>query len=527
MSIVDLVEESGRARSDVPIYFDRPLDLYPEAGLRIDFGTFAAMMVKASSSLHAAGVLPGDTVAILKSNHLDVFMLACAAMRIGAIPALISCELDPPVAAELLEILGRPVLVTDPAVIAAKALHGLELAAVSRDALVIGGDAPGARPLPKAGAAPPRRLTAEPDAPALITHTSGTTATPKLAVQSHRTLHANWAMAARVSRVLRIDDVVAVYLLFAHARLVTGMAGLLKMGWPLLILTNPEPSHAEAVFCEYKPGVVETFPNTFMLWERIASGSSRPFRNVRWFLNTFDAIHPRTRDALVESSSRRMPIYIQQYGQTETGPITLRFYPRGAHRHAHSRCVGYPIAGFSRMKVADAATPGRGRQSGDILAKSKSLVLGYVGKEAEYRAKFENGWWRMTDVGYRSRWGCLHLMDREIDEIAAVDSLLALEDKILERLPDLVEVALIPAAEGPPVPLVCTRDDLPLDAGAWGAATADLSLLMAPVHCGWEDVPHTGTWKVRRVEARRQLESGRLGKPVVRRDMPATPATRA
>jgi acyl-coenzyme A synthetase/AMP-(fatty) acid ligase len=311
-------------------------------------------------------------------------------------------------------------------------------------------------------------------------------------------------MSARVSRALRIRETVAVYLLFAHARVVTGVANVLKMGWPLVVLTDPEPAHAEAVLTEHRPGVVETFPNTFILWEEMASSAARPFANVSWFLNTFDAMHPRARNALLESSSRRMPRYIQMYGQTETGPVTLRVYPRGAHRHAHPRCVGYPIPGFSRTTVLG------DRSGGPILAKSKALILGYAGREAEYREKLDGGWWRMTDLGCKTRWGCLHLLDREVDESDAVASLLALEDMILERLPGLAEVALIPKADGPPVPLVCTRDNRPFDESAWGAATADLELLMPPVHCTWEEIPHTGTWKVRRAEARRRLDDGRL-----------------
>ena len=506
MTLVDLVEESGRRRGDTPMYFDRPLDLFPHAGLHVSYRDFAEMMEQASSRLHNGGVRAGDTVAVIKSNHLDVFILACAAMRIGAIPALLSAELEPAAAAAVLATLGRPAVVTDPDVIARKALHGRDLGAISRRTLVIGGTAPGAQLLPEPSAVPPRRIIADVDAPALITHTSGTTGVPKLAVQSHRTLHANWAMAARVSRALRIRETVAVYLLFAHARVVTGMAGLLKMGWPLVVLTDAEPGHAEAVLSEHRPGVIETFPNTFILWEEMASSASRPFRNVNWFLNTFDAMHPRTRNALLESSSRRVSSYIQMYGQTETGPVTMRVYPRGFHRDAHPRCVGYPLPGFSRFKVLD---EGQG-SGGAILAKSKALILGYVGQEEDYRAKFDGEWWQMTDVGCKSRWGCLHLLDREIDESDAVASLLALEDMILERLPNLAEVALIPKANGPPVPLVCTRDGRPFDHGAWMAATADLELLMPPVHCAWEDIPQTGTWKVRRVEARRRLDEGCL-----------------
>jgi acyl-coenzyme A synthetase/AMP-(fatty) acid ligase len=510
-TLPEIVDRAAVEGADVPLHFDRPLDAFPERGCTLTYAQAATCGRRLADGLRLAGVRRGERVAIVKRNHFDTYLLTYAAMRIGAVPALISPELDPAVARELLLTLGAPLLVTDPEVCAGKALRGVALEEVSRLALSIGGHVAGAVPLElDAPHTPPAELPA-PDSPALITHTSGTTDVPKLALQSHRTLAANWSMVAAWFKLLRVRETVGVHLPFPHIRMVTGITSILLMRWSLVALTDPTPGNVDAVFSEHRPGVIETFPNTFILWEQLLASPARPLSSARWFLSTFDAMHPRTLEALLEGSSHRRAAYAQLYGQTETGPITWRIYTRRLARHADGRCVGYSFPAFSRVRIAPRAEGnGLAGRAGDILVRSPALVLGYVGRESHYHSNFREGWWRMTDIGHRSRWGCLHLHDREIDSTSSAASLLALEDVLLRRMPDLLEGVLVPTAGGELAPILCTREDAPLDLARWSAAIADLPTMAAPRHCRWEDVPQTATWKVRRVEARRLLERGEL-----------------
>lgn len=54
-------------------------------------------------------------MAIVKTHNVDVVLLAQAAARLGAIPALIAPEFDPATVAVLLDRLDRPVVLADPA----------------------------------------------------------------------------------------------------------------------------------------------------------------------------------------------------------------------------------------------------------------------------------------------------------------------------------------------------------------------------------------------------------------------------
>ncbi|MYT21931.1 long-chain acyl-CoA synthetase, partial [Streptomyces sp. SID7760] len=115
--------------------------------------------------------------------------------------------------------------------------------------------------------------------------------------------------------------------------------------------------------------------------------------------------------------------------------------------------------------------------------------------------------------GYRTKWGCLHLLDREVDEIPGIGSTLEIEDKLFTRLHELIEVIIIPGPDGVPVPVVCTRDDKPLDLIAWKSAVIGLPKLAAPVQWRLEDVPQTSTTKIKRLELARLVAGGAEAAP--------------
>jgi acyl-coenzyme A synthetase/AMP-(fatty) acid ligase len=113
----------------------------------------------------------------------------------------------------------------------------------------------------------------------------------------------------------------------------------------------------------------------------------------------------------------------------------------------------------------------------------------------------------MGDVGYRSRWGCLHLLDREVDEIPGFGSTLSVEDKLFAGLDELAEVIIVPHPDGAPIPVVCTTGDGPLDVARWKAVAATLPTMADPVQWRLTDLPQTATAKIKRLELARLLST--------------------
>lgn len=503
-----LARAATEQHGPVPIWLDRPMAIAPELGAETDYERFAALVDDASAWLAVAGVGHGDVVAVIKDDNFDVIALAQAAARLGAIPAVIAPGFDGEVTATLLERLGRPVVVADQRAVRA---HDLAAAPVAR-VVCVDGDLDGTVALEAlaGGAIPASRPRAEHEVVA-VTHTSGTTGMPKLVAHTQRSLTGQAAVQVLLGRaLLGQGDVVATCLTTAHARVLSGLPAFAAVGAPHLAMVDPDAESAARLMARHRPTLVETFPNVFVRWEELAEDPRRPLGNVRIFLSTFDAAHPRTIRRLLSASRRRMPLYVQAYAQSEVGAIAVGVRARRRATRGDARDVGWPALALARARVVDPVTgrrTGLGRQ-GRIEARGPGVFAGYLGEQERTAAQRHGTWWDTGDIGVRTRLRQVRLLGRRVDEVPGLTDYLALEDLLLDRLEQLVEVVILPARGGLPVPVVCTRDDVPLDAARWRAATADLSALAAPQRWAWRDLPTTATWKVRRPALRALLDRG-------------------
>lgn len=161
-------------------------------------------------------------------------------------------------------------------------------------------------------------------------------------------------------------ETAALHMSFVHSRFYHLLGFLLHFGSPLVLITDPEPAAVGPMLVRHRPGIVETHPNTFVLWEELADAPGAPLSRVRSYGSTFDAIHPRTVRRLLDASKRRSPWLIQLYGQSETGPVAFQWFTRRSAARADGRRVGTGIPGFTRIRVTDPdgrrvapGTPGR------------------------------------------------------------------------------------------------------------------------------------------------------------------------
>ncbi|GAA1008417.1 long-chain acyl-CoA synthetase [Streptomyces sp. F-3] len=488
------------------VILDHDLDIAPELGRRATLTELAGLIDDFASRLWSVRVRPGDHVVVHKSDNFDISLLACAVARIGAVPVLLSPKLDGETVAVLLRRVGQPFLVTDQA-----KLEGslpAEVLELSRQTLLTSGEYPGATPLADlAGVPRVPAITMPPDHPTLITHTSGTTGIPKLAVHTGRSFQARYRpQATVVAAAVGRSEPVAVHVSFVHSRMYTAMPISILQGHPLIILRDDDPESVADLFVQVPPGFIEAHPNTFLRWEVLADDPRGPLAHVKYFSSTFDAIHPRTVNRLLQASRRKGRRFAQAYGQSEVGPIAGRTYSLKDGADFNGRCVGMPFPGMTGVRVVsrDGRPPTR-ENPGFIEVKSDGRIVTYLGEHHRWEKQADGAWWRMGDLGYRTKWGCLHLLDREVDEIPGIQSTLEIEDKLFTRLPELVEVIIVPGKDGTPVPVVCTRDNKPLDQVTWQSAVAGLPPMAEPVQWRLEDLPQTATTKIKRLELARLL----------------------
>jgi acyl-coenzyme A synthetase/AMP-(fatty) acid ligase len=482
--------------SDLPwAGYDRPVETV---------GQFAMAVRDYADRLWAAGIRRDDTVAVVQRNHIEIHAVLCALGRIGALPALISSAMEP---AEMLECFAR---LSNPIVLAdAKGLGRLvevehTVPAVAKRVLSLTPSE-----LSWVGhAADSGTHRADPrdaDEWVVVTHSSGTTGVPKLCAHSTRSLFNMVAPQIALCRQYGSEGLAAKHLSFVHVRTCSGVLSFLEVAMPFLAIADPDPLHVKELLLAHKPQSVETHPNIYIQWESLATDPDRPFGPVQRFVSTFDAMHPRTIRTLLAGSDRPDAHYLQGYGQTESGPVTLRIVGAADANAYEGRNVGFPVGGTAVRVVDPAGNPLPPGAPGDIETLSPGRMRGYVGGAP---MPAEDGWWPMGDVGRMLPDGSLELLDRIIDHAEDVESLLVMEDRLLERFPELVEVVLVKSASGALQAVACPRAGVTPDLDRFASVAAELGLANLPVHVWqWEAMPLTGSYKVRRLRLREQLES--------------------
>jgi acyl-coenzyme A synthetase/AMP-(fatty) acid ligase len=501
------------------MHLDRPFDIAPDAGTRFDAKALADTVQAASGWLHAAGLRHGDRIAIVKDNHYDMLMLAAAAARLGAVPAMIAPLRATEAIRTMITRIAPTVLVASTGMLAQAARAGCSLVDRGTRLIALGapveGLPPGALTLEdlRGATAPAPRLRPE-DEPMMMTHSSGTTGVPKLVVHS---AHSILGMSSRLESI-RLPvvasgrgDVVTTSIAFAHARVVSWTAGQFTLApKAVVIISDHGLENSARMLAAHPPTSLEASPNVFQRWEELADTRPELFSRVRLFAGTFDVTHPRTIRKFLAASRRRFAVWGQSWGQSEVGPVAVALFTRRRVRprlepRGVTNDIGWPVPILTRVRVVDMET-GRRQPRGKpglMMVATKSRCLDYLGEHERHREKRRGRWWNTGDIGERAGFGRLRLVDREVDIIPGTSGI-ELESILLDRLERASDVTVLGVPGRPPVPVLCMRDNR-LDPEEWRTATADLPELDEPRLLDWEEVPRTATWKVRRLELREKV----------------------
>lgn len=502
-----LFDECAERGVPTMLHLDRPLGIGDDRR-RFTVADLAELVRELAGWLAAAGAGRGDRVAIIKDNHWDYDLLSCAAVRIGAVPAKLSGLLPGGTAEVLLKRLEPTVLVTTAGVLERARDEGVDLPSFAVTTLVLDRPVPGTlAPADVRGHAAPGPRRRHGDAPLVIMHTSGTTGTPKLVVHSRDTIIGSLARSETVRYPvigIRGDDTLVNASAYAHGRTFCWTASVFCLApREIVIIARHDADHADPVLRAHPPTVMEALPATYVRFAPLTERLDNPFRRSRLFISTYDAVHPPTIRSYLAASSRKRALWMQGWGQSETGPLTFRFHTRASvtpeHSDRNSRNVGHAVPFKTRLRLVDPVSfapvpPGR---PGLVLVRTAARCLDYIGESDRWQDKHRDGWWITGDLGVRNRNGSIELLDREVDTVPGL-SCLRVEDALEERLPQALECVLLGQLGKPPLPVVVTRDGT-LDEPSWRRATLGVPALQPPIVLTWDQIPRTGTGKVRRL----------------------------
>ncbi len=385
---------------------------------RLDFAALHERILRAADVLRAAGVAPGERIALVSGNRSAYLEALFAAARLGAISVPINARLVPREIRFLLSDCAPRALLCETALepgvrAAADGLPGPPPAI-----LRCGGPGdPWERAL--AGARPfEPSVPASPERPMMILYTSGTTGRPKGALLPERKTLANSRNAERFFRLSRDDRVLVALPLFHSFGLNILSLPTLYAGGRVVLRRAFDPASVwEDVGREgitFFGGVPTMFR---ALLDALEAGPGRAgLRSLRFLFGAGAAIPVE----LIRAFEAHGLVLKQGFGQTETS-ILCCLDAQDSIRKAGS--VGRPVAQTELRIVRSETLEGpperwrdaRSGEAGEIVVRGPIAMLGYWNRPDETAEVLRGGWLRTGDLASADAEGFVTLVGRARD----------------------------------------------------------------------------------------------------------------
>jgi long-chain acyl-CoA synthetase len=358
--------------------------------LRIGWDELAERAAAGAGQLAAAGVAPGDAVAVLLPVGPDLVLALLSLLRLGAVAVPLDPAFTRAEVAFCVRASAARAVVAD--------AQGATLAPAGLRRLA-GSDLAGRA----APVAPP-----SPDADALVLFSSGRAGRPKRVPRTHRQLAAE---AASVAGTLRVtpDDTIVVGAPLWHAYgigcgLLAALAGGATLALPERVPTPLARGGILRTLAQASSAVFPTVPYTLRM---LAEAPPAQLDRVRLCFSAGNAL-PR---AVFDAFSARHGVGARQiYGCTETGAATANLDP---DPWAAPASVGMPCEGVTVEVVGDDGRPLEAGRVGEVVIAGPAMTAGYAGvPDAVNREAFPGGAFLTGDRGRIDAGGRLTLTGR-------------------------------------------------------------------------------------------------------------------
>jgi acyl-CoA synthetase len=406
--------------------------------------------LRVAGGLRSYGLGPGDVVAFQLPNWVEaaVTFYACALLGVTLVP-IVHFYGPKEVGFILRQSRARALVIVGRY---AKRDFLAELATV-RDGLndlervfVVGdrGDAPDVLGFDELRRAEPVEGPADvdPDSPALIAYTSGTTADPKGVVHTHRTLGFEVRQLAGNQSVR--DRPALVGAPVGHAiGMLGGLLCPLVNSRPLYLIDGWDPPTVLDAMVEEQ--ISAGSGSTYFFTSLLDSPSFRPEHiELMRFIGLGGSPIP---DAVAERADKLGISLIRSYGSTEHPSVTGSAHEAPREKRIHTD--GCPMEGVEVRTVdEDGQDVGVG-QPGEVLTRGPDRFAGYTDPALTAEAVDEEGWFRTGDIGVLDEDGYLTITDRVKDIIIrGGENVSAAEvEQLLAHMDGVAEVAVVAAPD--------------------------------------------------------------------------------
>jgi malonyl-CoA/methylmalonyl-CoA synthetase len=255
----------------------------------------------------------------------------------------------------------------------------------------------------------------DPEHPAFVVYTSGTTGPPKGAVLPRRAVASNLDALAEAWEWTAGDRLTHGLPLFHVHGLVLGLLGPLRRGAELRHLGRFDP---DALTAALEDGATMVFgvPTMYHRLAEEAAGNSRlatALRRARLLVSGSAALPAPDFERVRELTGQEI---VERYGLTET-LMNTAVRAKGERRPGY---VGEPLAGVELRLVGDDGSDievSDDETIGEVAVRGPNLFTGYLNHADATAEAMRDGWFFTGDIGTRAASGYLRIVGRRSTDL--------------------------------------------------------------------------------------------------------------
>jgi acyl-CoA synthetase (AMP-forming)/AMP-acid ligase II len=386
---------------------DHPALIDGRNGQIMTYSEFAHGVDRLAAGLAAAGLRPGEVLALFSPNTLLYPVVFHAALKAGATVTTVNALSTGKDLSAQLRDSGARFLVTISAFLdrveqASGQVEHIFLCDSFEGYQSIVGLMDNDHPVPSVAIDPKTTV-------AVLPYSSGTTGVAKGVMLTHRNLVANLAQFQPVVAFTPQDRVIAVLPFFHIYGLTAVMNAALATGATIVVLPRFDLNEFLGALSQQRVTRVLVAPPIVLALAKHPAVADHDLSSLQWVMS---GAAPLDAD-LAKACSARLGCAVQQgYGMTELSPVS-HAQPFGA-TSLKSGSIGGLLPN-TQARIIDVATgtdlgPGL---PGELLIRGPQVMLGYLGKPAETASTIEpDGWLHTGDLALVDAEGDFFIVDR-------------------------------------------------------------------------------------------------------------------
>ena len=393
--------------------------IYTSCNRRISYSEYAELVERLARGLAAAGLRPGEVIAIYLPNCWEFCALYHAATLAGAAPTLLNPSYREREVRYQLENSGAALLITD-----GPLLHEINLVGLPnlRRVYAIRQGAAGAEPfanlLNPVTATLPTPEESSDQTLAALPYSSGTTGLPKGVMLSHFNLVANvfQFIGPRASEISTNDVVLCFLPLYHIYGLNVILNPVLTLGGTLLLVPRFNATQVLSLIVTERVTMMPAVPPALnALCQAAEAGQFPTNHHLRWVKSGAAPLAPELGRRFTSLTGI---LVCQGYGMTEASPVThIGFLEPELYR---PESIGQPLA-QTECRVLDAADANESEvapgQPGELVMRGPQFMMGYWKEPQATAAVLREGWFWSGDIVTRDAEDFYFVVDRRKEMI--------------------------------------------------------------------------------------------------------------